>query len=199
MSPLTREQVDALKEKPSKTPLDPPRIPSVLGGGTICDGLWRLYSDDWPDGGANHWNDESGWAKAWDGYLSQGRFSFGEDVFGNQLLAIPGETNALLWNHENGDLFNLLVNPIELIETVFENGIDWIDFYEDGQLTIARQLLPIPLDMHLHWATPLIAGGTVDESNTALIARVSHLVGHAKLWSQVANLPTGSAIIPEQP
>ena len=99
-----------------------------------------------------------------------------------------------LWDHESGECYDLLVGPSELLRTALESGIDWIDFYSNGSLSIARQYGVVPLDVHLHWITPLILGGQASLQNTTLRERDSHLVGHAQSSSQVRDLPPGATV-----
>jgi hypothetical protein len=161
----------------------------------VANGLWRIYAPDWPDGGAANWNSEHAWKKLWAPYLPSGIYFFGEDVFGNQLALIGTSTNVMMWNHESAEMHDLYVGPLELLKTVLENGVDWIDFYGNGSPGIARQHGAVAPDIHLHWTTPLILGGRVEFSNTCLVPRAPHLVGHAKLWSQVGRLSDGTAVI----
>lgn len=168
----------------------------ALGGACLDNGLWRFFSDSWPDGGILGWNSESSWKQHWKPFLPSGVLSFGEDIFGNQLLLCEGFPNAMLWNHESAELFDRLVEPGELLKTVVDCGIDWIDFYADGMLSLARQCQPVSWETHLHWITPLILGGPIDESNLAVMERNAHLVGHAQLWSQISDLPPGTVIVP---
>jgi hypothetical protein len=48
----------------------------------------------------------------------------------------------------------------------------------------------------LHWTAPLFLGGRVELHNVSLVQRDDHLVGHASLWRQVADLPPGSTVKP---
>ena len=196
MTPLSLEHLARLDELVSGGMALPAAFPEAVGGTAVCDGIWRFYSDSWPQGGIAGWNRGSSWKSHWQQFLPPSLFAFGEDVFGNQLVFINGIENTVLWNHENGECFDLLVAPCELLRTALDSGIDWIDFYSDGSLAIARQYGAVPLDMHLHWTTPLILGGQVNRDNLNLVQREPHLVGHAKLWSQVAGLPPGTAVIP---
>lgn len=163
----------------------------------ISDGLWRFYSKSWPAGGMSRWNTESRWKEHWKIFLPHGAFAFGEDVFGNQLIAIPGEEDVFLWNHENGECMDLHANVVTLLTTVLAHGIDWVELYENGSLEVARRHGAVPRQSHLHWVTPLILGGAVSSSNIAVVERESHLVGHVKLWSQVQQLPPGTVVAPK--
>ncbi len=51
-------------------------------------------------------------------------------------------------------------------------------------------------DQHLHWTQPLILGGSTTVANTSVLDRNQHLVGHARLWRQIGNLPPGSSVVP---
>jgi hypothetical protein len=171
--------------------------PQAIGGTEACGGLWRFYSESWPAGGAKRWNEGSSWKQHWREFLPRDAFAFGEDVFGNQLIVVPGHENALLLNHENAECADLYCDPSSLLTTILNDGIDWIDAYSDGSLSVARRYLPVAQDSHLHWTTPLILGGMVDDSNISTIERESHLVGHAKLWLQVRGLPPGTVVTPQ--
>jgi len=122
-------------------------------------------------------------AASWDGTLK---------VCGNRLGNCD---NALLWNHETGEWFDLVVGPCELLKTASANGIDWIDFDADGSLAIARRQGTVSSDLHLHWTTPLILGGQVAIDNGSLVQCDPHLGGHAELWSQISGLPPGTRVI----
>ena len=169
-------------------------LPASIGNTVTGAGLWRFFSDTFPPRGIRWWNNSSGWREHWKPFLPAGLFSFGEDVFGNQLVVISSQVSVFLWNHEDGGLVDLLLAPIELLSTVTESGLDWIDFYGNGSLEVARNHSRIPDDSHLHWTTPLILGGTVSLQNLSIVEREKHLVGHAKLWMQVRGLEPGSTI-----
>ena len=171
-------------------------LPEAIGGTVVSNGLWRFFSDDRPQGGIDEWNRPSTWKSQWAPFIPKRLFCFGEDVFGNQVVLTDGSENVFLWNHENGELLDLLVEPLELLETIVNSGIEWIDLYEDGSLSVAKKYGPVPIDRHLHWVTPLDFGGAVAVANIAVLPRVSHLVGHAKLWHQMGDLPLGTAIVP---
>jgi len=172
-------------------------LPWAIGDTETCESLWRFYSNLWPTGGIGTWNATSAWKRKWEPLLPPGAYAFGEDIFGNQLIVIRGENNVFLWNHENGDCADLYCDPVTLLTTVLNDGIDWVDQYCDGSLTVARQFSPISRDSHLHWTTPLILGGVVRDSNISVVERESHLAGHAELWSQLRGLPFGTSIIPK--
>ena len=188
MTPLTSQQLAHLDELLASGITPPVAFPKAIGGTSIDDGIWRFFSDSWPQGGILGWNVDSAWKTQWQPFLPSGLLSFGEDVFGNQLVLVDGCENVLLLNHENGECCDLLVGPSELLRTAMEHGIDWIDFYSDGSINVARQYGLVPLDMHLHWTTPLVLGGQVSANNLSLVQRDAHLVGHAKLWSQLAGV-----------
>ncbi len=195
MTPLSLQHLARLDELVAGGTAPPAALPEAVGGTCACDAVWRFFSNSWPQGGISGWNFESSWKSHWQPFLPSGLFSFGEDLFGNQLVLANGCDNALLWNHENGECFDLLVGPCELLRTAL-SGIDWIDFYSDGSLAVASQHGPVSLDMHLHWTTPLVLGGQVLLDNISLVQREPHLVGHAKLWSQIAALPPGTVVVP---
>jgi hypothetical protein len=167
-----------------------------IGGAQIADGIWRFFSANYPIGGVAEWNLNSAWKREWE--LSPQVFhSFGEDLFGNQLIVQPGVQSVHLWNHENGSVIDLLLDPATLLETIVQSGLDWIDFYNDGSLKIAeKRLLDVSPECHLHWTTPLILGGKVGLANTSVVERSMHLVGHAKLWKQLCSRDPGTIIIP---
>ncbi|MFO0899075.1 MAG: hypothetical protein U0836_16745 [Pirellulales bacterium] len=164
-------------------------LQKAIGGTEACHGLWRFYSDSWPSGGTRHWNTDSRWKQQWEAFLPQRAFAFGEDVFGNQLIVVPGEVDVFLWNHENGECTDLYSDPVGLLTTALQDGIGWIDLYGDGSLAVARRFGPVARESHLHWTTPLFLGGAVNDSNISVVEREAHLAGHAKLWSQVRSPP----------
>jgi len=196
MTPLTLQHVARLDELLAGGAVPAVTFPQAIGGTSVCDGFWRFFSGSWPEGGISAWNTTSSWKTQWQPFLPPGLFSFGEDVFGNQLVQVSGCDNVLLWNHESGECHDLLVGPCELLRTVVESGIDWIDFYSDGSLPTAMLYGTVSLDMNLHWTIPLILGGEVLPENVSVVQRESHLVGHADLWSQVSGLPPGTTVIP---
>jgi len=168
----------------------------VVGETQVASGLWRFFSAHYPNGGVAEWNSHSTWKREWKLEPAQ-FFAFGEDLFGNQLIVQPGVENARLWNHENGDIVDLLLDPATLLETVVQSGIDWIDFYGGGSLRVAeRRIMDVPAECHLHWTTPLILGGQVSLANTSVVERAMHLVGHAKLWMQLRGCDPGTIVIP---
>jgi len=168
--------------------------PKAIGGTDTCEGLWRFYAESGPAGGVRYWNERGVWRQHWQELLPVGAFAFGEDVFGNQLIVVSSREDVILVNHENAHCTELYCDPVSLLTTILNEGIDWIDLYGDGSLAIARRYVPVAQESHLHWTTPLILGGTVSDSNVSVVERESHLVGHAKLWSQVRGLPPGSSV-----
>lgn len=170
-------------------------FPLTLGARTAADGLWRFYSESWPGEGITWWNSLSPWRCHWKSFLPANLYTLAEDIFGNQLFIVPGRDETYLLNHENAEFQSLYVSPVDLISNVLESGIDWIDFYADGSLAIARAFGEVPDDFHLHWTTPLILGGSLTLANVTLVSRDSHHIGHAKLWAQLSGLPAGTSII----
>jgi hypothetical protein len=164
----------------------PSSFSKAFGGKTIANNFWRFYSDSQPEGGIYNWNSLSQWINAWGNKLVAGLFYFGEDVFGNQICCFEDLGTTFIWNHETGDLFDLLVSPQELILTVLENGLEWIDFYTNDWFQVAQNTFPNPsMENHLHWIQPLFLGGLPCLQNACILPRVSHLVGHAKLIQQI--------------
>ncbi len=187
--------INSLKQSlDAGTPL-PEALTIALGNTEAAGGLWRFFSSDWPGAGVEHWNSTSEWKRHWQPFLPGQVFAFGEDVFGNQLLAEPGVETVQLWNHENGECSDLFADPVTLISVVCSKGIEWIDFYSDGSLDVARRRLPLARSHHLHWTTPLVLGGRPIDANVSLVEREPHLVGHAKLWRQIGGLPPGTRVI----
>jgi len=150
-----------------------------------------------PSGGALTWNSSQAWKGAW--RLSPDAFfAFGEDLFGNQLVIPASGEVAMIWNHESAELIDLVLEPIELLETCIDSGLDWIDFYTPAMLRVGRvQMAEVPDDSHLHWTTPLILGGSVLPSNTTVLERRQHLLGHAALHKQIAGFDPGTVVIPK--
>lgn len=163
-------------------------LPSVLDNVVYKRGLWRFFSHSWPPGGITWWNRDSPWRQAWDRVLPPDIFSFGEDVFGNQLVLLGDSDEVFLLDHETPRLESLYLPAVELLLTVLQSGLEWIDAYDGKALAIADGMMPIDRDNHLHWVTPLFLGGGVSPTNTALIERNYHLVGHAKLWLRIEKL-----------
>lgn len=194
MISLSSEHIAALRAQLDRGIAPNKGLPSALGATQTADGLWRFYSDSWPGQGIGWWNSESPWRLHWGRFLPLGLFSFAEDVFGNQLVNIAGRSEVYLLNHENAECHSLYVNPGELLSTVTGSGIDWIDFYSDGSLQVARGFGVVPEDSHLHWTTPLVFGGSVNLANLSIVPRDKHHVGHAKLWAQVSGLPPGTEV-----
>jgi hypothetical protein len=170
-------------------------LPLALGYTQTIDSVWRCYSGSWPGQGIAWWNTESPWRLQWVRFLPQGLFSFAEDVFGNQLVIVTGRSEAYILDHETSECHSLHVAPVDLLSTVMDFGLDWIDFYADGSLQVAREFGVIPEDSHLHWNQPLILGGAVNCTNVSVVPRDQHHVGHAKLWTQISGLPPGTAIV----
>jgi hypothetical protein len=192
MAALSREHIAALRAQLDRGVPSNIAVPSAVGGTQTAEGLWRLYSGSWPGKGIDWWNSESPWRVHWQRFLPQSLFSIAEDIFGNQLIVIPGRDAVYLLNHETSECHSLYVCPFELLSSVLETGIDWIDFYTDGSLQVARDFGPIPDDSHLHWTTPLTLGGPVTRANISLVPRDQHHAGHAKLWAQMSSLPPGT-------
>src|ERR1043165_6148925 len=162
LADMTELQIENLIALRSALPDEPLRLalPGTMGGYSTANGFWRFFSNKYPaPGGILAWNSDNLWRQAWTG-LTVELFFWGEDIFGNQLALVPGRSNAFIWNHENGELIDLLLAPDILVETVLQSGIDWIDFYNPDILAIGRaKVLDIPENCHLHWTQPLILGG----------------------------------------
>lgn len=171
-------------------------LPKSVGGCSVVGGFWRVFSERYPEtGGIIRWNSKELWRQAWPGLPTE-TFFFGEDIFGNQLTLVPGHENVFLWNHENGDLADLLLDPTTLFETVLQSGLDWIDFYTPEMLAVGRaRLLDVPENCHLHWTQPLILAGPVAMSNTTVLDAVSHLKFHGELWLKLRDLPPGTEVV----
>ena len=199
MIELTTSHVRRLEESIRGGTPPETALPTCIGNTAADGGVWRFFSDTYPPQGIRWWNESSGWVQHWKPFLPTGIFSFGEDVFGNQLVILPGEENVFLWNHEDGALADLLWAPAELLSTVAESGVEWIDFYSNGSIGVARAYTKLPDESHLHWTTPLILGGAVHSDNRSVVERERHLVGHAKLWLQVRGLEPGSTIHIKRP
>jgi len=170
-------------------------LPKTVGDRTAGGGIWRLFSEQYPAGGILAWNSADVWRLSWPDLPSSLLF-VGEDIFGNQLTCASGCENVFLWNHENGNLTDLSLDPATLLETVLQAGLDWIDFYTPEMLAVARtRLLDVPENCHLHWTQPLILGGRVSTKNTSVLETVSHMKFHAALWAKLRDLPPGTEIV----
>lgn len=195
MNHLTSQQVAAFRAATSRGATQVDALAAHAGGYELAGGLWRLFSQTYPSPGVAAWNTAAVWKAEWG--LAAGSFwTFGEDIFGNQLIVPSGSDISMLWGHEAGDLFDLYLPPLELVETVFEHGIEWVDYYIEGALDTGRaRLAAVPPDSHLHWTTPLILGGQASEANTSVVERRPHLVGHAALWRQLSSLEPGATVV----
>lgn len=189
MSELPNSSIERLRNELPKGVAE--ALAQVVGGCTAAGGLWRFFKP----GAVMLWNSPQAWRSTWPG-LSPGLFFFGEDVFGNQLALKQGSENVCLWNHENGELIDLLLDPATLLETVIQSGVDWIDFYATKMLVVGRvKLLDVPENCHLHWTQPLILGGPMTTENTSVVESGVHLRGHGSLWAQLHGLPPGTELV----
>lgn len=167
-----------------------------IGDTQACSGLWRFFGQDFPiAGGISGWNAAHQWKDAWQ-IDADNVTAIGEDVFGNQLILMRNDTIAKLWDHESGEICDLLLDISELLTVVLREGLRWIDHYHNSSLDAAISFgVPAPLESHLHWRTPLVLGGPPIANNIALVERSAHLRSHAALWSRIRDLPPGSTII----
>jgi len=192
MSELRVSMIERLKTELLKS--DRETFPRILGGQTTGDGLWRFFTSN----KIGPWNAPKTWRGTWP-ELSPELFFFGEDIFGNQLTLKKDSENVWLWNHENGDLVDLLLDLATLLETVIQSGIDWIDFYSPEMLVVGRaKLIDVPENCHLHWTQPLLSGGSMTMANTSVVNSTMHLQGHGSLWTQLRGLPPGTEVIIKQ-
>jgi len=161
--------------------------------------MWRFFGRDFPFGGVDAWNSALAWKHEW-GILSGDLYAIGEDVLGNQLVLRPSSESVWLWNHEDGSLQDLLLDPPGMLRLVCREGLGWVDHYGDGSLAVAGlRAGSVPPESHLHRTVPLILGGTVEVSNTTIVERLQHLVGHAKLWREIRGIPPGEAVVAKPP
>lgn len=191
---LASEQLAQLKKALDRGERPARALPACVGGASVGEGRWRFFSESHPQMGIASWNEA--WRTGWS-LKSEDVFAFGEDVFGNQLVVRASGATVFLCNHEDGVCFDLEMNPAELLEMAAKHGLSWIDFYEDGSLDVAKPFLPkVTWENHLHWTTPLILNGRVEEKNLTLVDRLKHLSGHAQLWRQISDLPPGTEVVP---
>jgi hypothetical protein len=166
---------------------------AVGGRHVLFANAWRIFSSNFPAGGPEAVN-AAPWRQLW---RVPAFHPFGEDVFGNVLVLMPGLPNAHLVDHECGDVHDLQLDPVTLIEVCATDGIGWLDPYASGALEVAEAevgtLLP---DHHLHWVTPLILGGKPERGNVIALPRGQHMRGHAELWKQIRDLPPGARAVP---
>lgn len=189
MSELLASSIERLKSELPKGAIEV--LPRLLGNSAAAGGLWRFFSSQ----KAASWNAPRTWRSIWPG-LSPELFFFGEDIFGNQLTLQPSTESVGLWNHENGELVDLLLDPATFLETVVQSGVDWIDFYSPQMLSVGRaKLLDVPENCHLHWTQPLILGGSVSAANASVVEKVMHLRGHCELWARLHGLPPGTEVV----
>jgi len=197
MRDLRRDHIVQCREAVGRGTRVAESLVKYVGGHQLASGLWRLFSGTFPPGGAMTWNSPEIWKGAW-GLSADAFFAFGEDLFGNQLVIPAGGDVAMIWNHESGELADLVLGPIELLDTCLDSGLGWIEFYTPAMLEVGRVQLPeVPNDSHLHWTTPLILGGSVLPSNTSVVERRQHLEGHAALHRQISGLDHGAFVIPK--
>lgn len=165
-------------------------FPRHVGGRSAGNGAWRFFSPAHPGCGISDWN--TAWREAW-GVATADVSAFGEDVFGNQILAFAGRATVVLFDHESGGCHDLELGPVDLLSAVAEHGVSWIDSYGNGALAVAEGLSgSLDWEHHIHWTLPLILGGAIDAGNTSVVERHAHVRGHAKLRQQISGLPPGS-------
>lgn len=200
MRPLGQDDLDRCRRAVTSGVAEIEAVSLFVGGGCLSDGLWRVFGRSYPaPGGLAEWNAPGAWKAEW-GLHPEAFHAFAEDLFGNQLVHLNGTDISHMWSHESGDYSELYVSPLVLLETAFQDGIDWVDFYPPGALDVARaRVSEVPDDCHLHWTTPLILGGSVSLANTSVVERRAHLVGHAALWREIAHLEPGTAVIVKPP
>ncbi len=165
----------------------------VGGRDLLFANTWRFFSTEFPPGGPDTVN-AAAWRQVW---RLRSFHPFGEDVFGNLLVLLPGLPNAHFVDHECGAVHDLLLDPVTLIEVCATDGLGWLDPYAGDALRVAETevgaLLP---DHHLHWVTPLILGGRAERANVMSLPREQHMRGHAELWSQIRDVPPGAWVVP---
>ena len=193
MDSLSSKQIASAREALAEGATIRRALPVSLGGAGTASGLWRFFSEGCPNGGVERWNEE--WCRAWSIPLET-CFCFGEDVFGNQLVLIPDSSTIYLCDHENGACHDLELGLGDLLESVLAHGLDWIDFYSNGSLDIARGFLAgIGWEQHLHWTHPVVLGGSIAVENVSIVDRLPHVTGHASLWRQISGLPPGTETV----
>jgi len=164
----------------------------TLGSKVTASGFWRFFSENSPSCGAEEWN--RCWCTAW-GLSGEAVCAFGEDLLGNQLLVLSGRPSAFICDHENGDCHDTELSACDLVDAVRKHGVGWIDFYATGASDIAQGFLEdVDWGSHLHWAHPLVLGGSVTRENATIVERMAHLVGHRKLWQQIRGVAPGNEI-----
>ncbi len=192
MDTLTSDRLLQLRDALSRGASVREAVPASLGGTILGDGCWRLFSNRHPECGVALWNEE--WCAAW-GIPKTNVFTFGEDVFWNQIIVTADENTVYVCDHENGSCFDLQLGVVDVLESVLQHGLSWIDFYSNGSLEVAKGLMAeIAWEQQLHWVQPLILGGVVKSSNVTKVGRSAHLSGHVQLWKQVAGLAPGTEI-----
>lgn len=187
MSEVRMEQLVRLKAVLSQSDAVREALPACVGGKTLGNACWRLFSESHPKCGIDRWNQE--WCAAW-GIPRETAFMFGEDVFGNQLIVIASNKTVYVCDHENGSCYDLQLGVVDLLESVLKHGLSWIDFYSNGSLDVALGfVVGLTCEQQLHWTQPLILGGEIKPSNVSVVDRFAHLSGHIQLWKQVSALP----------
>jgi len=197
MKPLAELDVGRCRDALTHGTSELSAISTFAGERQLAGGVWRVFSQAYPAGGVAAWNRAAAWKAEW-GLREQSLYVFGEDLFGNQLVIRENSDASSLWDHETGEFAGLYLSPLSLLATALEQGIEWVEFYPHGALEIARQrAAEVPNAFHLHWTTPLILGGAISTSNTSLVERRAHLIGHAALWREVGSLEPGTIVIPK--
>lgn len=192
VSTLTNDQVARLEAMLSQGVAGREAIPVSVGGVTLENGLWRVFSEACPKCGVSRWNKE--WCAAW-GIPEENAFTFGEDAFGNQLILTANGNTAHICDHEDGSCFDLELGVVDLLESIVQHGLSWIDFYSNGSLDVAQERVAgLTWEQHLHWTQPLILGGAIAPSNVSVVDRFAHLAGHAQLWRQISGVDPGTEI-----
>ena len=171
-------------------------IAEAVGGHCAGNGLWRFYSRSYPSGGIEGWNRPAAeWRQAWRGMPGTLVF-FGEDLFGNQLCLHPERDSVLLWHHESGELEDMELDLLTVLEAAETSGLSWLDVYGQEITNVAGLFRNKLKDTeHLHWTTPLVLGGAVEAANVTVLERSTHLVGHARLWDRIKDIPPGGSVI----
>lgn len=170
-------------------------LAKVLGGKGVASGFWRFFSRTHPACGTGEWNLR--WCRSW-GLAPENVYSFGEDLFGNQLLIFMGRTSAYVLDHEDGECHDTQLSVDDLVEAVLDNGVGWLDFYANGANTIGVDFVAqVDWESHLHWVQPLSLGGRVSRDNVSIVERMAHLVGHERLWERIRDAAPGDEILPQ--
>ncbi|EAY24868.1 SMI1/KNR4 family protein [Microscilla marina] len=125
--------------------------------------------------------------------LSQGIFSFGEDLFGNQFCF--SKDGVILFNLESAEKEKIATNFEGFLAAIFDNSED-LDYYTGQSLMQEWQSLGHSLQYgeRLCPKQPFIIGGEFEVENLHVKSFDKNLEYNSKIAYQISNLPDGTEI-----